>query len=213
LRFLPLGETYTLYFAAPILPTATAALFMGERVGPRRWAAVLVGFMGVLVVMGLPTQWQLASILALGAAALSVARDVCTRKISPAVGSGTVGAATALIVGLGGATTAVGGGWVALTAADIAFCALAALGAAGGYVGFVAALRLGDLSFVATFRYAGIPVAVLLGLLVWGDVPGPQMLGGAVLIVGSGVYIVLRERRLMRAAAAQDGPAALKGTG
>ena len=216
LRFLPLGETYTLYFAAPIMLTATAALFMGEHVGPRRWAAVLTGFAGVIVVMGVPTQWQLAAILALGAAALSVARDVCTRKISPAVGSGTVAVVTGLIVGLGGATTAIGGEWVALSAAEIGFCALAALGAAGGYVGFVAALRLGDLSFVATFRYAGIPVAMLLGLVVWGDIPGGQMLAGAALIVGSGVYIVLRERRLMRAAAAaagQDGPAALKRAG
>lgn len=198
LRFLPLGDTYTLYFAAPIMLTATAALFMGERVGPRRWAAVLVGFSGVLVVMGLPTQWQFASILALGAAALSVGRDVCTRKVSPEVGSGTVAVATGVIVALGGAATALAGDWVALTWREVAFCLLAALGAAGGYVGFVAALRMGDLSFIATFRYAGIPVAMLLGLLVWGDVPGPQMLAGAVLIVGSGLYILLRERRLSR---------------
>lgn len=214
LRSLPLGDTYTLYFAAPIMLTATAALFMGERVGPRRWAAVLVGFLGVLVVMGLPTQWQLASMLALGAAALSVARDVCTRKVSPAVGSGTVAVATGVVVGIGGAATAIGGDWVALGWGELALCLLAALGAAGGYVGFVAALRLGDLSFVATFRYSGIPVAMLLGLLVWGDIPGPQMLAGGALIMGSGLYIVLRERRLARsAAAAQVAPVAAGGTG
>lgn len=210
LRLLPLGETYTLYFAAPIMLTATAALFMGERVGPRRWAAVLVGFAGVLVVMGLPAEWQLASALALGAAALSVARDVCTRKVGPEVGSGTVAVVTGAIVGLGGAATALAGDWVALSWREVGLCFLAALGAAGGYFGFVAALRMGELSFIATFRYAGIPVAMLLGLLVWGDVPGTRMLAGAVLIVASGLYILWRERRLGRAG---HGGAAAKGTG
>lgn len=198
LRFLPLGDTYTLYFAAPIMLTATAALFLKERVGPRRWAAVLVGFLGVLVVMGLPSQWQLASFLALSAAAISVARDICTRNVSPEVGSGTVAVVTGAIVALGGAATILGGHWVALSWTDVGLCALAALGAAGGYVGFVAALRMGELSFIATFRYAGIPVAMLLGFLAWGDVPGPQMLAGATLIMGSGLYILLRERRLAR---------------
>ncbi len=210
LRFLPLGDTYTLYFAAPIMLTATAALFMGERVGPRRWAAVLVGFLGVLVVMGLPAQWQLASALALGAAALSVARDVWTRKVGPEVGSGTVAVVTGAIVGLGGAATALAGDWVALSWREVGFCFLAALGAAGGYFGFVAALRMGELSFIATFRYAGIPVAMLLGLLVWGDVPGTRMLAGAVLIVGSGLYILWRERRSGQTG---HGGAPAKGTG
>jgi drug/metabolite transporter (DMT)-like permease len=176
---------------------------MGERVGPRRWAAVLVGFLGVLVVLGLPAQWQLASLLALGAAAISVARDVCTRKISLDVGSGTVAVVTGAVVALGGAATVVSGQWVALSYADLGLCALAALGAAGGYVGFVAALRMGELSFIATFRYTGIPVAMILGFVVWGDVPGPQMLAGAALIVASGLYIVLREHRRARAAAAE----------
>lgn len=201
LRFLPLGDTYTLYFAAPIMLTATAALLMRERVGPRRWAAVLVGFAGVLVVLGLPAQWQLASFLALGAAAISVARDICTRKVSPEVGSGTVALVTAVLVTLGGAATATGGHWVALSWAEVGLCALAALGAAGGYVGFVAAVRMGDLSFIATFRYTGIPVAMLLGFLAWGDVPSLRMLAGAALIMASGLYILLRERRLARAAA------------
>jgi drug/metabolite transporter (DMT)-like permease len=205
LRLLPLGDTYTLYFAAPIMLTATAALLLGERVGPRRWAAVLVGFSGVLTVLGLPAQWQLASLLALGAAAISVVRDVCTRKVSPAVGSGTVAVATGAVVALGGAATAVRGDWVALSGSDLGLCALAALGAAGGYVGFVAGLRMGELSFVATFRYSAIPVAMLLGLLFWGDVPSVRMLAGAALIVGSGLYILWRERRLMLARAARTG--------
>ena len=105
---LPIGDTYTLYFAGPLLLTAGAALFLGERVGPRRWAAVLVGFLGVLVVLGLPQQWQAASLIALTAAFLSVARDLTTRWIPPAVGSGTVAALTSVCVALSGLATAAG---------------------------------------------------------------------------------------------------------
>ena len=91
---LPIGDTYTLYFAGPLLLTAGAALLLGERVGPRRWAAVTVGFLGVLVVLGLPRDWQAASLIALAAALLSVARDLTTRWIPASVGSGTVAALT-----------------------------------------------------------------------------------------------------------------------
>jgi drug/metabolite transporter (DMT)-like permease len=201
LTVLPLGDTYTLYFAAPILLTAAAALLLGERVGPRRWAAVLVGFLGVLVVLGLPSQWQLASLLALAAAVISVARDICTRRIAPGVGSGTVAVVTGACVALAGTLTSLDGAWVALSWRELGLCALAALGAAGGYVGFVAALRMGELSFIATFRYSAIPMAMALGLAFWGDVPTLQMLTGAALIMGSGLYILWRERRLHRAAA------------
>ena len=187
---LPIGDTYTLYFAGPLLLTAGAALLLGERVGPRRWAAVLVGFLGVLVVLGLPQEWQAASLIALLAAVLSVARDLITRWIPAAVGSGTVAAVTGAGVALSGWATALGGDWVRLAWHDVGLCALAAFGVAGGYTAFVVALRTGELSYVATFRYAGIPMAMLLGLLVWGDVPSPRMLAGAALIMGAGLYIV-----------------------
>jgi drug/metabolite transporter (DMT)-like permease len=205
LAALPLGDTYTLYFAGPILLTAGAAFFYGERVGPRRWAAVLVGFAGVLVAMGLPSEWQLASLLALGAALLSVARDLITRKIPASVGSGTVAMLTAVLVTLSGTATALGGEWVPLAWRDVGLCALAALGVAGGYTAFVVALRTGELSFVATFRYTGIPMAMLLGFAVWGDVPTARMLAGAALIMGSGLFIVWRERQVARARAAPAG--------
>ena len=104
----------------------------------------------------------------------------------------------AVVVMLGGGATALRGDWVPLGWQEIGSCAAAALGAAGGYVGFVAGLRMGELSFVATFRYSAIPLAMLIGLIVWGDVPGPRMLAGAALIVGSGFFILLHERRLTR---------------
>ncbi len=191
---LPLGETYTLYFVGPILLTAGAALVFGETVGPRRWLAVIVGFLGVLVVLGLPSSWQMASGLALGAALLSAIRDLATRRIPANVGSGTVAIVTGVAVALSGALTVVDGSWVALGGTDLGLCALAALGVAGGYTAFVMGLRLGELSFVATLRYSGIPIAMLLGLIGWGEMPGQRMLAGAALIVASGLFIVWRGR-------------------
>jgi drug/metabolite transporter (DMT)-like permease len=191
---LPIGDTYTLYFAGPLLLTAGAARLLGERVDRRRWAAVAVGFLGVLVVLGLPRHWQLASLVALGAALFSVARDLTTRWIPAGVGSGTVAMLTGVCVTLSGWATALGGGWVPLGWGEVGLCALAAFGVAAGYTSFVVALRTGELSFVATFRYSGIPMAMLLGLVVWGDAPSLRMLAGAALIMGAGLYIVLDER-------------------
>lgn len=199
LKTLPLADTYTLYYAAPLMLTAAAALLLGERVGPRRWAAVGAGFLGVLVVLGLPANWQLASFFAILAAACSVVRDISTRWIAPDVGSGTVALTTAALITVAGGATAAGS-LVPLAWSDIALCALAALGAAVGYLGFVTALRTGEMSFIATFRYSGIPIAMLLGFTIWAEVPSLQMLLGSALIMGSGIYILLRERRNARAA-------------
>lgn len=194
LRHLPLGDTYTLYFSAPIILTAAAALLFGEKVGHARWLAVLGGFAGVLVAVGLPSQWQPAAALALLAALVSVARDIVTRMVAAEVGSGTVALTTGVIVMLGGFASAASGNWVPLGWLELLGCALAALGAAGGYVGFVAGMRIGDISFVATFRYSAIPLAMLLGLVIWGDLPSPRMAVGALVIIASGVFILVEER-------------------
>ena len=73
-------------------------------------------------------------------------------------------------------------------------CFLAAFGAGIGYLLFVMGLRVGDLSYVAPFRYTGIPCAMLLGFVLWGDVPAPRLLLGAAIIAGSGLFIAYRER-------------------
>lgn len=202
LPFLALGDAYTLYFAAPIMLTAAAALFLHEPVGPRRWAAVLAGFAGVVIAVGAPGTWQAAAFLPLGAAALSVARDFATRSVAPEVNAGTVALATAIAVTLGGLALPPYA-WTAPTLPELALCLLAAAGAGAGYVLFALAVRVGDLSFIAPFRYAGVPAAMLLGLLVWGDVPSAQTLLGGAIIVGSGLFILGRERDLAR----RGGPA------
>lgn len=194
LSVLPLGDTYTLYFVAPIMLTAAAALLTRERVGWQRWGAVLLGFAGVVVVVGTPGAWRPAMVLPLVAAAFSVLRDLATRRVAPGVGSGSVALATGVAATLGGTLT-LPFAWTSPGLAQVALCLLAAFGAAAGYLLFVMGVRIGELSFVAPFRYAGIPVAMALGLALWGDVPSPSMLLGAAVIVGSGLLILRPERR------------------
>ncbi len=144
--------------------TAAAALFTGERVGPGRWAAVLISFLGILVAVGTPASWQPAILLPLVAAILSVLRDLATRRVDPAVGSGTVALATAATATIAGSLT-LPLGWAVPDPLSIGLCLLAAVGAGLGYLLFVMGLRIGELSYVAPFRYTGIPCAMLLGLL------------------------------------------------
>lgn len=199
---LPLADAYTLYFASPIMLTATGALLLGERVGPRRWLAVLVGFSGILIAMGGPSAWQAATALPLLAAALSVGRDLATRRVAPAVGSGTVAVFSGFATGAAGLIT-LPLGWVVPTPADLLACFGAATGAGAGYVLFIAAMRQGDLSFVAPFRYAAVPVALALDLILWQRAPEAHVLLGATIIIASGNFIILRERALARHADAE----------
>ena len=119
-----------------------------------------------------------------------------TRSVAPEVNAGTVALATAIVVTLGGLAT-LPFAWTPPTLVELALCLAAAAGAGAGYVLFAVALRTGELSFLAPFRYAGVPAAMLLGLLVWGDVPGWRTLLGAAIIVGSGLFILRRERRVI----------------
>lgn len=194
LRAMPLGDTYTLYFSAPILLTAIAALSGSERVGPRRWAAVLTGFGGIVIAVGPPASWTLVVFLPLVAAVLSVGRDLATRRVDPGVGAATVSLVSATMLMVAGLAT-LPAGWAPVDGRDLAFCAAAAVGATAGYVLFVVGLRDGELSFVAPFRYAALPVAMLLDLVVWGITPSGRMTLGAAVIVASGLFILLRERR------------------
>lgn len=190
LRLMPLGDTYALYFSAPILLTATAALLGGETVGARRWIAVLIGFAGMLVCLGPPTSWTTVSLLPLMAAALSVGRDLATRRVDPAIGAATVSLTSATMLMLVGMAS-LPLGWAPVAPSDLAFCLLAAVGASAGYVLFVLGIRQGELSFVAPFRYAAVPVAMLLDIVAFGIVPSVAMALGAAIIMGSGLMILL----------------------
>jgi drug/metabolite transporter (DMT)-like permease len=102
---------------------------------------------------------------------------------------------------LGGFSTAVLG-WPMPSLGHAGLLVLSALIAGLGYQCYVLAIRTGELSFISPFRYVAVPLAILLGLVVWGEVPGPAKLLGAAIIIGSGLFIFHRERLRSRAVAA-----------
>ncbi|MGC9447169.1 DMT family transporter [Cereibacter johrii] len=186
--------------AAPLVVTFGAALFLGERVGWRRWSAIAVGFVGVIVVIrpGLDG-FDMASLWAvLGVAGLAV-RDLATRRVAPSTSTMQVGAWAFLTVALLGAMMlAVGGGATWPTPGQAALLLGAVSFSFVGYWTLILATRVGDVSAIVPFRYSRLVFAMLIGFLVFHERPDGWMLAGAVLIIGSGLYSFMREQRLRR---------------
>ncbi|MFM7704572.1 MAG: DMT family transporter [Rubrivivax sp.] len=188
---LPLGNATAINMASPLVITLAAALLLGERVGPWRWAAVALGFAGVLLVvqpgLGGFNAWAW---LCLGGTTLHALRDLLTRHVPAGVPSLAVTLATAAAVTtLAGAVTLVQG-WVPMGPRQLAVLAAAAVFLASGYHLVIQATRIGELSAEAPFRYSGLLMAVAAGWLVWGEVPNALAWAGIAAIVSSGLYLL-----------------------
>lgn len=201
LRYLPLATAVTLILGSPIIMTIIAALFLREPVGLMRWTAVLIGFVGVLLVIQ-PTGDQAGwpALLAIAAAILVSIRDLMTRYVPSRIDPVVVALTTALAVTLAGSLS-LPLGWVVPSGRELALLAVSAACIAVAYVTIVVAFRLGEASFIAPFRYVSVPLSMGLGLIVFGDMPTPAMMLGALIIIGAGSFIFHRERRQARRAA------------
>ena len=131
------------------------------------------------------------------AAVLMAGRDVLTRMIAPQLPARAVALTSAIAVTVSGLLTWPLGDWVRPTAGDWAGIVICAGFVAAAHTLLVGAVRIGEMSFVAPFRYTSILLAVLVGYAVWGDVPGPMAILGGLVIVASGIVIFYRERRRM----------------
>ena len=207
LRFLPLGETVAITFAGPLFVTAMAPFVLGETVGWRRWAAVIVGFVGILFITR-PTAeaFQLAALLPLTAAFLAALRDMVTRRMTISESSMAILLTTTLALMAAGLCT-IPFGWRMPTLADAGVMAVSGVLVAAGHYYTIETFRHAATALVSPFKYLSIIWAVLIGLLVWGDVPDSWMMTGTLLVVASGLYILHRELLVRRRAAQAGGPA------
>jgi drug/metabolite transporter (DMT)-like permease len=186
-----------------------AAVLLSEPVGWRRWISIAVGFAGVMVIIRPGFDgFSVYSIWALGCVIFCAARDLATKRVPVEIPSFLVSTATAAGVTVAGALLIEPlGGWVSPPAATVGMLALAAVLLVVGYQFIIMAMREGEISFVAPFRYTALLWAILFGYLVFGDVPDTAMIVGSVVIVGSGLYMLYRERiRGRRPAAASVSP-------
>ena len=203
---LPLANTSAIFQALPLAITLGAAVLFREPVGWRRWSAIAAGFIGVLIIVrpGLAgfSQYSLFALVSVGFCAL---RDLATRKIPAQIPSLFITLLTTVTVtAAGGAILVPLGGWTSPSANALGLQALAAVLLLIGYQCIITALRTGDISAVAQFRYSALLWAMLLGYLVFGDVPDAMMVLGASIIVLSGLYAFYRERIRHRALAAES---------
>jgi len=195
--YLPLADTITYYLSSPIIVVALSAIFLGEKVGWRRWSAVLVGFAGVVIAMNpQASSVSFGALIAIVGAFGSAVLMLVTRELrgtsqtflafTQVCGTLLFGAVYAPFVWITPQWSHVG---IFLVAGVVSVCGLLCANRA---------LTLASASVLAPYKYTAIGFAALFGYLVFGDVPSPNMIVGAIIIVASGLYIFMRERKLAR---------------
>jgi drug/metabolite transporter (DMT)-like permease len=194
LAVLPLADINAILLLSPLMITVIAALVLKETVRWRRWSAVLVGFIGMLLVVkpGGST-FQAAALLALMSTTGVAVRDVLTRRIPADIPTLIIAASGIVIMTVSGGLLSLASPWVAVSSQTLLYLAGAAIMVLLGNVAIIMAFRDVDISAVSPFRYTLIVWAVIAGILVFGDMPTPMAWIGIGLIVSSGLYTLYRE--------------------
>ncbi len=199
LAYTPLATTSAILQAAPLFVMLGAAVVLGERIGPRRWAAVALGFVGVLMIIR-PTSSgiEVNAVFALLGMLGFAGRDLATRtapSIVHAAQLGVLGFAVVAMAGLVIMAFEPGAPTLPTSGSALLICGTAIFGLIG-YTALTFAMRTGEVGAVAPFRYARLIVALILAVTVFGERPDAMTLAGAALIVAAGVYSLWRERKL-----------------
>ena len=193
----PLADGMTCWLAAPIYVAAVSPWLLGERVGPWRWGAILIGFLGVLVALqpgagGL----SLAVVLSLIGSAAFAVMMVSARALRGTPDLALVFWQTAG-AGLAAAVFAPFA-WVATPAFDLMLLATLGIVAMVAHLAIARALKLADAATISPLQYTLLLWAVIFGWLVFGDIPAPNLALGSLIIVASGLVIWIRETRARR---------------
>ena len=198
---LPLANITAILQTTPILLTVASVVLGIERVGWRRWGAVGVGFLGVLlIVRPSATGFNAFALVALSSAVLAVARDLVTRRISSVVPAATVTLTSNVMVALLGASLAPIESWPTPGWDAVGLLAGAAALVTLGSLSLVVAYRNAEISVVAPFRYSIVVLAIVLGFVLFGEWPDPLACLGIGLVVASGVYTISGEQARRREA-------------
>ena len=201
LKHMPLANVTAILQVLPLTVTMAAALFLGEKVGWRRWLAIAIGLAGVLIIIRPGMEgFSVHSIWALVAVGCVTIREIATRKLSADLPSLPVALATAIAIGGLGAVMLPAVEWAPLSASALILICSASLAIIGGYLFSVMTIRIGDIGFVAPFRYTAMVWALILGLLMFGEIPDMPTITGTVIIILTGLYSLHRERSVRRTA-------------
>ena len=201
LKHMPLANVTAILQVLPLTVTMAAALFLGEKVGWRRWLAIAIGLAGVMIIIRPGMEgFSVYSIWALVAVGCVTIREIATRKLSADLPSLPVALATAIAISGLGAVMQPAVEWAPVSASAWSLIGGASLAIIGGYLFSVMTIRIGDIGFVAPFRYTAMVWALILGLLMFGEIPDMPMMTGTVIIILTGLYSLHRERSVRRTA-------------
>ena len=192
---LPLGNATAINMATPLVITLMAAAALHERVDAPRWVAVAVGFAGVLlVVQPAANGFNAWALLCLFGVVLGAVRDLLTRAIPPRVPTLLITLTTALATCVLSGAITLFETWQPVTAQQYALLGIAGIFLSIAYYLLILSLRAGEMSVTSPFRYSALLFALLLGWIVWGDIPNALAWSGIALLVGAGLYM-LRSRQ------------------
>jgi drug/metabolite transporter (DMT)-like permease len=196
ISYLPLGNVTAIIQSLPLAMTLGAVVLLREPVGWRRWMAIGAGFIGVLIIVRPGAEgFNQYSLLALVSVAFYSMRELVTKRIPAEIPTLFISFLTTIAVTTAGAILVFPlGGWHEPSLVSTALLALAAVMTLIGYQCAILALRVGEISAVAPFRYSQMLYAMLFGYLVFAEVPDHAMVIGATVIVLSGIYAFHRER-------------------
>ncbi|RED51581.1 DMT family transporter [Aestuariispira insulae] len=194
LKTMPLADATVIFFAAPFIMTALSVPLLKETVGPHRWAAVIVGFIGVVIVMqpGSDAFQFTALIVFIGCVAYALI-NIMTRWLSSTDSAFQIvfyfNLGTALI-----ASAIAPFFWTSMTWEHFGVVGLMATLALAGHIYMTMGFRVGEISVIVPFEYTSLIWSVLIGYWVWNDLPAEHVWLGAAIIIGGGLYIIHRER-------------------
>lgn len=183
--------------AMPLVVTLGAALILRETVGWRRYSAITVGLLGVLIIIRPGGDgFNIFSLSALAAVFCLVLRDLATRGIPRDMSSNFISFVAAAAVMIMGAIVTLFGEWQPVSALSLLKLTASALFLMAGYFWSIQAMRFGEVSFTSPFRYTSLIWAIILGYVVFGDIPDVPMIIGSIIVVGSGLFTLYRERQM-----------------
>ena len=198
LALAPLSLVTMIIQANPLLVTVGAALIFGETVGPRRWTAIAIGLAGVLLVLRpFGDSFEMTALFAVAGVIANSARDLATRAVTAQTSTVQLSTLGFLAVIPGGILSLLFTGDTLIWPDPLAWLWLAATVVTGipALYCIIAAMRVGEMSHVAPFRYTRIVFGLVIGVVVFGERLDTLALAGAAIIVASGLYTFWRESR------------------